>query len=579
MIRLRAFARPWRESMNIVGGFVRGLAVVGVSGSMLMGAGAEARAAEPEHAHAMPAPAKASGVAPIVSGMGPYHRPIATSPEAQRYFDQGLNLLYGFNLEEAERSFRAAMEADPRCTMCRWGLALSLGHNINLPPTPERSEMAFTIAGKAEVLGQGAPPVERALTQALSQRYSRSAPMSPDEQARLDLAYADAMRGVHQQFPDDPDVAVLFAEALLDLRPWDYWTPEGKPQPGTDEIVETLEGVLAKHPDHPGANHYYIHAVEAGPLRDRALPSADRLKTMVPGAGHLVHMPSHLYQQVGRYRESADANRAAVRADLQYFAEANADSTMYTMYLAHNYLFLAYTAAGMGRKAEALEAARGAAGAIPAPVQAMMPGTDFFLTGTDVVRVRFGMWDEILADQRPWTHYLYTRAMRHYARGLAFAAKNQPRRAELERDSVKAIALRVPKDAMQDLNPTRDLLALARASLEGAISNRRGLPNEAIRQLGEAVRIEDRLRYSEPPDWLYPIRHQLGEVLLDRGRTQEAEAVFRADLERHPEDGRSLHGLVRALRAGKKDVEASDVVLRFRRAWEDADVSLSALEP
>lgn len=566
--------------MNVVSGLVRVAVIAGMSGVLLLCGVINGGAAEPEHAHGMSAPAATPGVAPMVSGMGAYHRPIATSsPDAQRLFDQGLNLLYAFNPEEAQRSFMAAIAADPSCTMCRWGLAMSLGHNINLPPMKERSELAYPMSGKAEVLGQGAPPVERALTQALAQRYSLEAPTTPDEQARLDLAYADAMRGVYQKFPDDPDVAVLFAEALMDMRPWDYWTPEGKPQPGTDEIVETLEGVLAKHPDHPGANHYYIHAVEAGPLRDRALPSADRLKTMVPGAGHLVHMPSHLYQQVGRYRESADANRAAVRADLEYFASSKADSTMYTMYLAHNYLFLAYTAAGMGRKAEALEAARGAAVAIPAPVQTMMPGTDFFMTGIDVVRVRFGMWDEILADKRPRTSYHYAQAMRHYARGLAFAAKNQPSRAEAERDSVKAIALRVPKEAMQDLNPTRDLLALARASLEGAISNRRGLPNEAIRQLGEAVRIEDKLRYAEPPDWLYPIRHQLGEVLLERGRAQEAEAVFRADLERHPEDGRSLHGLVRALRAANKDAETSDVVLRFRRAWEDADVTLSSLEP
>jgi tetratricopeptide (TPR) repeat protein len=512
--------------------------------------------------------------------MGAHHRAVATeSPEAQRYFDQGLNLIYAFNLEEAARSFEAAMLADSRCTMCRWGYALSLGHNINMAPNPARAQLAFMVAGKAEILGQGAPPVERALTQALGQRYTEIPPATPQEQQRLDLAYADAMRGVHQLFPDDPDVAVLFAESLMDLRPWDYWTPEGKPQPGTDEMIETLEGVLAKHPDHPGANHYYIHVVEAGPLRDRALPSADKLKTLVPGAGHLVHMPSHLYQQVGRYRESAQANRDAVAADLRYFAESKADSTMYTMYLAHNYLFLAYTAAGMGRRAEALEAAAGAARAMPAPVIAMMTGVDYSLTGTDLVRVRFGMWDEILADKRPRSDYLYVQAIRHYARGLALAAKNQPRAAEVERDSLKAIAARVPKEATQDLNSTRDLLAVARASLDGAISDRRGLPNEAIRHLGEAVRVEDRLRYAEPPNWLYPIRHQLGEMLLERGRIQEAEAVFRADLERHPEDGRSLHGLVRALRAAKHEEAASEVVLRFRKAWEDADVTLSALEP
>jgi tetratricopeptide (TPR) repeat protein len=541
-------------------------------------AGSLAVSAVPASAEQHPNHASTGGDAPVLQGMGSYHRTITTSSaEAQRFFDQGLNLLYAFNPEEAERSFRKATALDPDCGMCRWGLALSLGHNINLPPMRERAEAAFTVADKAGVLGDRGTPVERALTQVLTQRYSEYFPTTPEEQHRLDQAYADAMRGVYQLFPDDPDVATLFAESLMDLRPWDYWTADGKPQPGTEELVAVLEGVLAKHPEHPGANHYYIHALEAGPRRDQALPSADRLRDLVPGAGHLVHMPSHLYQQVGRYRESAEANRKGVQADRDYIQAAGADSFMYTMYLAHNHQFLAFTAIGMGRRAEAMENALGATRAVPATIMGMMPGTDFFLTTPDIVRVRFAMWDEILADPTPRSAFPYTRAIRHYARGLAFAGLGRVREAERERDSLKAIAAVVPPEAMEDLNPTQSLLAVARHSLEGAISDKRKLPREAIQHLGEAIRLEDGLRYSEPPDWLYPIRHQLGELLLQRGRATEAEAVFRADLARHPEDGRSLHGLARALRLQQRGDEAGEVEKRFLAAWQDADVSLGAL--
>jgi len=523
------------------------------------------------HAHGRKAPAGAV----LYDDLGAYHRTITTaSPDAQMFFDQGLRLMYAFNLEEAQRSFEEATRLDSTSAMCWWGVAFSLGPHINLPGIPERTKAANAAITRAKALEANASEVERALIEAMTKRYSDPPPTDPEGQKKLDQAYADAMRVVAHRFPDDLDVQTFFAEAMMDLRPWDFWTQDGKPQPGTEEIVSTLESILARNPDHPGANHFYIHAVEASPHPEKAEAAADRVGPMMPGAAHLVHMPSHIYVNVGRYGDAAEANRKAIASDRKYLETSSRDG-FYMTYVAHNYQFLWATCMMEGRSREALEAARGALAQIPMEMYRQMPGMDAALDMPVLTLARFGRWEEVLAEPSPPAEFPFAVAMWRHARGLALAGTGKLAEAAVERDSVAAVAERTPPEALEFLNSAKTLLTIARDVLDAEISAARGAIDDAVRILTAAVEAEDGLRYDEPPDWYFPIRHSLGNVLLKSGRATEAEAVYRADLERNPENGWGLYGLAASLRAQKRTSDAAEAEKRFVKAWRTADVKLA----
>jgi len=514
--------------------------------------------------------------APRFGDLGPYHRAITTrSSDAQHYFDQGMDLLWGFNLEEAQRSFEAAAALDSGCASCWWGVAMSLGPHINLGGLPERTVPAARAAGRALASMAGASEVERALIDAIQQRYSDPAPAAPAGQFALDSSYAAAMRAVAARFPDDNDVQALAAEALMDLHPWDYWRGDGTAQPWTGEILGLLEGVMRRDPNHPGANHYYIHAIEASPHPEKALASADRLRDLMPGAGHMVHMPSHIYQRLGRYDEAADANRKAVEADRAYAALAHPRG-FYQMYISHNSHFLAWTCMVQGRSAEALRASRAAASQMSPEMAIAMPGNDFFMAEPVFVLARFGKWEDLLREPGTPKGLPYLRAIWHYGRGLGYTGLGRMKDAQRSLDSLTAIRDALPADAIEDLNSARALLSIAVHVLTGEMHLRRNHTDEAVKEFQAAVDGEDATRYSESADWLYPTRHHLGKALLAAGRVEEAEAVYREDLRRNPENGWALCGLEQSLRRQGKTIEADDAAERFKQAWARADVTIIA---
>jgi tetratricopeptide (TPR) repeat protein len=517
--------------------------------------------------------------APLFEGLGAYHRTISTrSPLAQRYFDQGMNFIWAFNLHEAQRSFEECARLDPGCAMCEWGAALSLGPHFNVPALPPRTVAANGHAQKALALLAGATPVERGLVEAVAKRYSDPAPSDPESQKKLDTAYADAMKALMEKFPDDDDVAALYCEALMDLRPWDLWEQDGRPQPGTLDLIATLERILARNPDHPGANHYYIHAVEPSTHPEKALAAAERLKKLDSVAGHLTHMPSHIYERLGRYEEASAANARALEKDRAYEARANPiqPESFYPMYTAHNAQFLAWTAMKQGRSADAIRYAKMSIGKMPPEMFDMMPGFDLFLATPVLAYARFGKWNEVLAEPAPAKYYPYLAAIRHYARGLAYNGKGDAAAAARELDSLKTIAKSLPQGATEANNSAELLLTIAEQSLEGAVAIRQGRVDFGIQRLTNAVRAEDMTRYDEPTDWLYPARHALGAALLKARRAKEAELVYLADLDRNRENGWALFGLAQSLRMQKKTKEAAEVEKRFAKAWAHADVRLSA---
>ena len=504
--------------------------------------------------------------------LGTHHRDIATaSPEAQRYFDQGLRLLYAFNHDEAARSFAKAAITDRSCAMCYWGIAYALGPNYNVPMLSDRFATAWTALGRARAAAVTAPAVERALIDALASRYAGPAPHPQAAQHPLDIAYADAMRRVSKQFPDDADVQVLTAEAIMDLNPWKLWTRNGAPAPGTQEIVGRLEAVLARHPEHPGANHYYIHAVEASPDPGRALAVAARLPSLMPGAGHIVHMPAHIYQRVGRYADASAANRAAIAADLAYLRQTRPPG-YYPMYIGHNQGFLAYSEAMLGRSADALAAARAAAKALPPEMLDMMPGMDFFTAEPLLVMVRFGMWADLLEEPRPPARYQALTGLWLHARGMALASTNQLEGALAALAELRALAAKAPATEQAANNSTRAVLEVAAKALEARIAENERDP-AALALWAEAVAQEGALTYAEPADWFYPLRHYQGAALLAANRPGEAERVYRADLAEHPHNGWALRGLVQALRAQHRTGEAAQVQRELARAWSRADVT------
>ena len=508
---------------------------------------------------------------PLYPDLGGYRRSVTTaSPEARQYFDQGLNLYYGFNHTAAIRSFEHAIRLDPSFAVAYWGLALAWGPHINNPAMDEATSRAAHGAVQRAVELQGnAAAVERALIAALARRYAWPAPADRRE---LDVAYADAMREVWRSHPEDVDVGALFAEALMDLRPWDLWAPDGTARPETPEVIGTLEAVLEREPNHPGANHFYIHACEASPDPGRATGAADRLGGLVPAAGHLVHMPSHIYIRVGRYADASEANRRAIAADLLYVAGAGRKG-FYNLYRAHNYHFLAYSAMFEGRKAVAMQAARDMTREIPIEAVREMPDLlDGFLAVPVHVMIRFGLWDDLLAEPKPPADLEVTTSFWHYGRTVALAALGRIDEAARSLADLEAAYAAVPESAYIGNNTARVVLELALPMARGELEYRRGKVDRAFELLREAVRRDDELKYDEPWGWMQPVRHALGALLLEQGRVAEAAAVYREDLRLHPDNGWALLGLAECLRKEDAAVEAAAVERRLAAAWANADV-------
>ena len=539
---------------------------------LVVGLVATAAAQGHPHASAGAGPARA----PIFD-LGTWHHAVATrSPDAQRYFDQGLVLAYGFNHAQAIVAFEQAAVLDPECIMAYWGIALALGPNINFPMDSTAEQPAWDALQKALALAPKASGAERAYVEALAKRYANPSDAKRPSRASMDSAYADAMRAVWRRDPNDADAGALFAEALMDLNPWNFWTPDGKANPGTEELVATLETVLKRAPDHPGANHFYIHAVEASPHPGRATASAERLGRLVPEAGHLVHMPGHIWLRVGRYADAEAANVIAARVDSQYVAEHDPKGIYPMMYYPHNVHFIWSSACMEGRSAVALAAAKRLEPMVPVEMLRQMPMLEFVAPTRLYTLVRFGRWREILSEPAPPADLRFTRGMWHFARGLALAATGQLAEAGTACDSVAAIAAATPADAVVSFNSSAALLRLAEHALAGETAFRAGKTDEAVRQFQEAIREEDALRYDEPPAWFLPVRQQLGAALLSAGRIREAETAYREDLRRYPENGWSLYGLSKSLRARKAGAEAAQVEARFRKAWSRSDVTLTA---
>ena len=515
----------------------------------------------------------------LQDNLGHYTYPITTSvPLAQRYFDQGLILTSGFNHAEAARSFREAARLDPSCAMCFWGEALVLGPNINAPMDPSVVPQAYGAIQKALALIDKVTSKEEGLINALSRRYAKDV---EKDRSHLDEAYAEAMRNVFRQYSDDAVVGALLAEALMDLHPWDFWTKEGEPQPWTGEVTSTLETVLSFAPNHPLANHLYIHAVEASPYPEKGLSSAKRLETLVPGSGHLVHMPGHIYIRLGRYRDAALANQRAVKVDQHYLSHSHTESIYTAAYVPHNYHFLWAATAKTGQKAVATQAANDTAATVN-PEAMRDPGfggtLQHFWLMPLYTKALFGQWADVLREPVPRADLLYPAAIRHYARGLAFVRQGRLDHAHQELTELKKIA----KDpgmaqlTIFDLNPVSMIVAIAEAILEGELAAARGDTRSAVAWLTKAIELEDGLNYTEPKDWYLPPRQVLGAIFIQAGELKEAESVYRKDLEYHPQNGWSLFGLVQSLNGQGKTEEAYAVRQQFDEAWADADVVLTS---
>ncbi|MBS0658540.1 MAG: hypothetical protein JSR82_09895 [Verrucomicrobia bacterium] len=525
-------------------------------------------------------PPAASAGEPFYPGLGSHRRPISTaSPLAQRYFDQGVALLHGFNHAAAIRSFQAAAQADPSCAMAHWGIALAAGPHINFPLVPPpMAELAWKHLTLAQQHASKAQPAERALLEALAKRYVQ--PPQPEDRTALDRAYADAMREVWKRFPRDADVGVLFAEAMMDLSPWNQWTLDGQANPGTEEILATLEAVLRLNPDHPLANHLYIHAVEASPHPERADRAAARLRRLQPGLAHNVHMPSHIDIRRGRWQLAIETNARAIEADRNYRRSLRGrDPGLFPVYAAHNQHMLAYAAMMTGQSRVALLNVRQLLRDLPPGfVQQSAPLLEYVHALPLEIMVRFGQWDRILAEPERYADYMYfSRAFHQAARAIAFAAKGQPEEARRAQALFRERSALVPKETMISNNPGATILELTTRMLEGEILVAEGKIEEALQELAAALKIEDALRYDEPPGWMIPLRHVIGATLMKAGRFAEAEAVYRGDLRRMPNNGWSLYGLAASLRAQSKaprEIAAAD--LKFRRFWARADVRISS---
>ncbi len=508
----------------------------------------------------------------LLGNLGSYHRAIKTTrPEAQQFFDEGLALLYGFNHEESFRSFARAAALDPASPMPHWGMSLALGTNINDVAPADRLKQGYAHLAEAEKRKAAGSEVEQGLVAALSERYV--ADPTGDQMAR-ELAYSNAMGDLSKRFVDDVDVATLYAESMMNLRPWRLYQKDGTPEPGTDAIVATLEAAIKRNPQHPGANHYYIHAVEASNTPERASVSAGRLETLVPGAGHLVHMPAHIYIRTGQYARSAKSNADAAAVDERYFKDTGARGSYATMYYGHNLQFESAAAMFAGNFAQARDAARRTV-ALADPIADQMAMIEPFAAQELAVLVRFGQWASILEMKAPAATRTVHTSLYHFARGAAFAATGKVAEAEAELAAVKVAAARIPRDLMVGAaNTAVDVIFVAVNDLTARVAEARGDVPGAIKAFTEAVAAEDHLGYNEPPDWLIPERERLGALLNKAGRFAEAETVFRADLVKNVGNPRALYGLYRSLARQKKPA-ATETKASFDKAWAGADVSLA----
>jgi tetratricopeptide (TPR) repeat protein len=514
------------------------------------------------------------GEATLVEGMGSLHHPVSTrSAEAQKFFDQGLSFVYAFNHDEAVRSFKRAADLDGDLAMAYWGVAYALGPNINLDVDPEREIAAYNAVQRARALASKATPRERDYIEALAKRYTNDAQASPETLHRLASDFSAAMGALSKKYPEDLDAAVLYAESLMDLRPWQLWNRDGSPAEGTLEIVSTLESVLKRDPNHVGAIHYYIHAVEASPHPERALAYAPKLKQLMPAAGHIVHMPAHIYERTGDYAAAAQSNVDAAAADRAYIKATGAQGVYPLMYYSHNLHFLAIAYSMEGRAAASLDAARQLEANVNPHVKEM-PMLEAFDTVLPQLLVRFRRWDDVLKLPEPPASMPGTHTVWVWSRAVALAATGKTEEAETQYKNFAAAERATPADAMFGLNKASNILRVADGALAARIAAARGDRAQAVELLKAAVAAEDALSYDEPPAWFLPMRETLGGLLLSQGRAAEAEAVFREDLRRNPRSGRSLFGLWKSLEAQHKAREAAAARRDFEAAWKNADTQL-----
>ena len=518
--------------------------------------------------------------APLFDGMGDYHMTITTAdPDAQRYFDQGMVLAFGFNHAESIRSFRAAQTLDPNCAMCFWGEALATGPNINVTSNgkaimaPAERASARAAIDQALALIDGVTLKEQDWIKALDQRYDGQGDTPRDP---LDRAWADALADMAARYPDDTTVASVYAEALMNTMPWDYWGPDGEAKPDTQAVIASLEAVMAADPDHPLALHLYIHALEASSNAKKAEPAADRLADLVPGSGHLVHMPSHIYFRVGRYQDSALANIRAAEVDEAYIAQCNAQGFYPALYYPHNIHFLWASSTMQGQSALSLDSARRVVANVRVEQVEQFPTIQFFRTVPMLSLVRFARWEEILVEPEPHEPFAFARAIWHYGRGVAHAALGDPEAALIELAAIEQLEPQVDEIFMGNVYPARDLLEIAKALLIGEMAYRSGDAASAVLAFEEAVAMQDALPYTEPPFWYYPTRQSLGAALLASDRVAEAQAVFERDLEQYPMNGWSMFGLAEALRRQGDDAGAGKVAARFETVWQFADIELTS---
>ena len=542
-----------------------------IMAALLACAGVTAAHAQEPAQHGHNHTAAARDVMPLLSGLGNWRVSLnASSGEARRFFEQGLRLAYAFNHDEARRSFERAIELDPACALCYWGIAYAVGPNINLPMEAAAERDAVAAITKARALSQRASQRERAYIDALNERFALPA---GEQRATRDSAYAAAMKRLADTYPGDADAQVLYADALLNLRPWNQWTRTGSPQPGTLAAVAALERAMRLAPDHAGACHFWIHTVEASLTPERALACAEKLPKLMPGAGHIVHMPAHVYLRVGRYEDAAQANIAAVNADRGYFQARAVGAGIYPQfYHPHNLHFLWSAYLMSGQRAKARAAARALRERVTIADARATPSLQAFLTPEILTHARFADWDSVLAVPAPAEGMPYVTALWHFARGQAFTAKRDTAAAAHELNALRTLQRNLPASTIIILNPAPAVLKVAELVLAGGMAARAGDYERAVALLKEAAEREAELTYDEPPPWHVPVRQVLGQVLLDAQRPGDAVVVFREDLRWVPRNGWSLHGLETALRKLGRDGEADAVARELAVAWKHADV-------
>jgi tetratricopeptide (TPR) repeat protein len=510
----------------------------------------------------------------LLPRMGNLRHPVSTTNEmAQKFFDQGLTFVFGFNHDAAIRSFKRSLGYDPNLAMAHWGIGLALGPNINAPINPEAEKAAYDATQKAVAMISSASEPEREYIGALAVRYSTEA--GADLRA-LDHKYSEAMGRLSGKYPDDLDAAALYAESMMDLKPWQLWSPDGQPADGTLHVIEVLESILRREPMHPGANHYYIHAVEASPFPERALPSAERLERYAPAAGHLVHMPAHIYIRVGDYAAAARRNEIASEADLDFIQSCGLQGFYPALYTSHNMHFAAVAHTMQGRYAPARRYAERLLAHVK-PMAAQTAELEAFLPTLEQVLVAFHKWDDVLALPQPEEKFHLHNGVWRYARGMAFAGKRQESQAQAELSALVNLRENLPSDTgFGPFNKAADIFTICEKQIGARLAANKGDTEKAVKLLEEALPIEDGLRYMEPPDWYLFTREALGGVLLTAGKYREAEGVFRKDLEQHRRNGRALYGLQAALEKQGKTQAARLIARGLENAWENAD---TALEP